>query len=148
MLKRLISFLAQLWRSHFSLAVLFLFRCLKNKYIPILFDADRVHKMLTSAPIKTIAIVGAGFSGCLVAFHLLKTANRPLLIELIDRSHEIGLGVAYSTHDGYGGVAPLAPPSRQNLRRFSPGLVAADPSIDQTLPRLFDPRHRAQNDSG
>ena len=55
--------------------------------------------MLTSAPITTIAIVGAGFSGCLVAVHLLKTANRPLLIELIDRSHEIGLGVAYSTHD-------------------------------------------------
>ena len=55
--------------------------------------------MLTSAPITTIAIVGAGFSGCLVAVHLLKTANRPLLIELIDRSHEIGLGVAYSTDD-------------------------------------------------
>jgi uncharacterized NAD(P)/FAD-binding protein YdhS len=47
--------------------------------------------MLTSDPITTIAIVGAGFSGCLVAVHLLKTANRPLLIELIDRSHEIGL---------------------------------------------------------
>ena len=55
--------------------------------------------MLTSAPITTIAIVGAGFSGCLVAVHLLKTANRPLLIEPIDRSHEIGLGVAYSTYD-------------------------------------------------
>jgi uncharacterized NAD(P)/FAD-binding protein YdhS len=55
--------------------------------------------MLTSAPITTIAIVGAGFSGCLVATHLLKTANRPLLIELIDRSHEIGPGVAYSTDD-------------------------------------------------
>ena len=55
--------------------------------------------MLTSDPITTIAIVGAGFSGCLVATHLLKTANRPLVIELIDRSHEIGPGVAYSTHD-------------------------------------------------
>ncbi len=53
--------------------------------------------MLTSDPRTTIAIVGAGFSGCLVAVHLLKTANRPLLIELIDRSHEIGPGVAYST---------------------------------------------------
>lgn len=46
----------------------------------------------------TIAIVGAGFSGSLVAAHLLKTANRPLLIELIERSHDIGKGVAYSTH--------------------------------------------------
>ncbi|MEG3959601.1 FAD/NAD(P)-binding protein [Microcoleus sp. herbarium2] len=53
--------------------------------------------MLASAPITTIAIVGAGFSGCLVVVHLLKTANRPLPIEPIDRSHEIGPGVAYST---------------------------------------------------
>lgn len=53
--------------------------------------------MLTSDPLTTIAIVGAGFSGCLVATHLLKTADRPMLIELIDRSHDIGKGVAYST---------------------------------------------------
>ena len=46
--------------------------------------------MLTSDPLTTIAIVGAGFSGCLVATHLLKTADRPLRIELIDRSHDIG----------------------------------------------------------
>ncbi|MFN6483293.1 MULTISPECIES: FAD/NAD(P)-binding protein [unclassified Nostoc] len=45
----------------------------------------------------TIALVGAGFSGSLVAAHLLKTANRPLLIKLIERSHDIGKGVAYST---------------------------------------------------
>nr|WP_202895731.1 FAD/NAD(P)-binding protein [Iningainema tapete] len=46
----------------------------------------------------TVAIIGAGFSGSLVAAHLLKTANRPLLIKLIERSHEIGKGVAYSTN--------------------------------------------------
>ena len=46
----------------------------------------------------TVAIVGAGFSGSLVAAHLLKTANRPLLIKLIDRSYDIGKGVAYSTN--------------------------------------------------
>ena len=45
----------------------------------------------------TIAIVGAGFSGSLVAVHLLKTAQRPLLIKLIDRDRDIGKGVAYST---------------------------------------------------
>ncbi|MEH2051951.1 FAD/NAD(P)-binding protein [Nostoc sp.] len=45
----------------------------------------------------TIALIGAGFSGSLVAAHLLKTANRPLLIKLIERSHDIGKGVAYST---------------------------------------------------
>jgi uncharacterized NAD(P)/FAD-binding protein YdhS/glyoxylase-like metal-dependent hydrolase (beta-lactamase superfamily II) len=53
--------------------------------------------MLISDPSTTIAIVGAGFSGSLVAAHLLKTASRPLLIKLIERSHEIGKGVAYST---------------------------------------------------
>ncbi|MGI0495247.1 FAD/NAD(P)-binding protein [Alkalinema pantanalense CENA528] len=53
--------------------------------------------MLTSDSPTTIAIVGAGFSGSLVAAHLLKTANRPLLIKLIERSHEVGKGVAYST---------------------------------------------------
>ena len=42
----------------------------------------------------TIAIVGAGFSGSLVAVHLLKTAQRPLLIKLIDRDRDIGKGVA------------------------------------------------------
>lgn len=56
-------------------------------------------KMLTGLPesTTTIAIVGAGFSGSLVAAHLLKTSNRPLLIKLIECSHDIGKGVAYST---------------------------------------------------
>lgn len=56
--------------------------------------------MLVAPPesTTTIAIVGAGFSGSLVAAHLLKTANRPLLIKLIERSHDIGKGVAYSTN--------------------------------------------------
>jgi uncharacterized NAD(P)/FAD-binding protein YdhS/glyoxylase-like metal-dependent hydrolase (beta-lactamase superfamily II) len=53
--------------------------------------------MLISDVPTTIAIVGAGFSGSLVAAHLLKTARRPLLIKLIERHHDIGKGVAYST---------------------------------------------------
>jgi len=44
-----------------------------------------------------IAIVGAGFSGSLIAAQLLKTATRPLLIKLIERSQEIGQGIAYGT---------------------------------------------------
>jgi len=40
----------------------------------------------------TIAIVGAGFSGSLVATHRLKTANRPWLIKLIERDRDIGKG--------------------------------------------------------
>jgi len=38
------------------------------------------------------ATVGAGFSGSLVATHLLKRANRPLLIKLIERDRDIGKG--------------------------------------------------------
>lgn len=45
----------------------------------------------------TIAIVGSGFSGSLVAAHLLKTATRPLTIKLIERHNDMGKGVAYST---------------------------------------------------
>lgn len=56
-----------------------------------------VSTILTSDAPISIAIVGAGFSGTLVAAHLLKTAKRPLLIKLIERSYEIGKGVAYST---------------------------------------------------
>ncbi|MBW4461153.1 MAG: FAD/NAD(P)-binding protein [Nodosilinea sp. WJT8-NPBG4] len=44
-----------------------------------------------------IVIIGAGFSGSLVAAHLLKTANRPLVIKLVERRPEAGKGVAYST---------------------------------------------------
>lgn len=53
---------------------------------------------ISDAP-ATIAIVGAGFSGSLIAAHLLKTSTRPLVIKLIERSHEIGRGVAYSAHN-------------------------------------------------
>lgn len=53
--------------------------------------------MLFSDSPTTIAIVGAGFSGSLVAAHLLKSANRPLLVKLIERSQNIG-GIAYTTN--------------------------------------------------
>ena len=38
----------------------------------------------------TITIVGAGLSGSLVAVHLLKTAQRPLAIKLVERRPEVG----------------------------------------------------------
>ncbi|WP_339382937.1 FAD/NAD(P)-binding protein [Microcoleus asticus] len=46
---------------------------------------------------RSRATVGAGFSGSLVATHLLKTANRPLLIKPIERDRDLGKGVAHST---------------------------------------------------
>lgn len=52
---------------------------------------------LTAHTPTVIAIVGGGFSGSLVATHLLKTASQPLTIKLIERSDQIGKGIAYST---------------------------------------------------
>ncbi|MBL6749296.1 MAG: FAD-dependent oxidoreductase [Nevskia sp.] len=43
----------------------------------------------------TIVIVGAGFSGCMVAVHLLRQAQQALRVVLIDRDDAPGRGVAY-----------------------------------------------------
>lgn len=56
--------------------------------------------MNTSIPVE-IAIIGAGFSGSLVAANLLKQAQAPLTIHLIDRDpDQFGGGVAYGTAMG------------------------------------------------
>ena len=47
----------------------------------------------------TVAIVGAGLSGTLVAVNLLRYATRPLRIVMIERRGDFGPGVAYSTTD-------------------------------------------------
>jgi uncharacterized NAD(P)/FAD-binding protein YdhS len=44
-----------------------------------------------------IAIVGAGFTGTLLAVHLLREAKTPLTIHLIEQHGWFGRGVAYST---------------------------------------------------
>ena len=43
----------------------------------------------------TIAIIGGGFAGCMVAVHLLRSATAPLRIVLIERHDMPGRGVAY-----------------------------------------------------
>ncbi len=53
-------------------------------------------EVLTPSP-KTIAIIGAGLSGSLVAANLLRLATAPLRIVLIDRRLQVGQGVAYGT---------------------------------------------------
>ena len=49
----------------------------------------------TKTPV--IAIIGAGFSGTLVAVNLLKTATQPITIKLIERREQFAKGIAYST---------------------------------------------------
>lgn len=46
---------------------------------------------------QTIAIIGGGASGTLVAANLLRTATSPLRVVMIDRSPPMGRGVAYGT---------------------------------------------------
>jgi uncharacterized NAD(P)/FAD-binding protein YdhS len=47
---------------------------------------------------QTVAIVGAGFSGTLLALHLLRQPTAPNIV-LLEREHALGRGVAYSTHN-------------------------------------------------
>src|SRR5262245_36293502 len=44
-----------------------------------------------------IVVVGAGFSGTMVAVHLAREAQAPCDIGLLERSGRFGPGVAYST---------------------------------------------------
>jgi uncharacterized NAD(P)/FAD-binding protein YdhS len=44
-----------------------------------------------------IGIIGAGFTGTMLAVHLLRRANTPTTIHLIDRATSFGRGLAYST---------------------------------------------------
>jgi uncharacterized NAD(P)/FAD-binding protein YdhS len=47
--------------------------------------------------VKTIAIIGGGFSGTLTAINLARFSDSPLRIYLINHGHPVGRGVAYST---------------------------------------------------
>lgn len=53
------------------------------------------HPELSQPERCPIAIIGGGFSGILVAIHLLRIATEPLLIKLIESHAELGRGVAY-----------------------------------------------------
>lgn len=47
--------------------------------------------------LPTIAIIGGGASGCLVAAQLLRQATQPVRVRLFERMSEVGRGVAYGT---------------------------------------------------
>jgi uncharacterized NAD(P)/FAD-binding protein YdhS len=53
---------------------------------------------LASSP-PCVAIIGAGFSGSLLALHLLRAGPPDLRISLIERSPGFGRGLAYGTHN-------------------------------------------------
>ncbi len=51
--------------------------------------------MNSRANAPVVAIVGAGFSGTMVAVHLLREARRPLRVLLIERAETAAVGIAY-----------------------------------------------------
>lgn len=55
---------------------------------------------LSGSPVRRIAIVGAGFTGSMLAAHLLRGASGPLVVQLIEARDRLGGGVAYSSPNG------------------------------------------------
>jgi uncharacterized NAD(P)/FAD-binding protein YdhS len=100
-----------------------------------------LHSRLTSIP-PTVAIIGGGFSGTMVAVQLLRQATTPLQIKLIERRSEIGRGAAYSTGcdahllnvpAGKISAFPDQPHHFLDWLRQQPGFAAAAP--DWFVPR-------------
>ena len=82
----------------------------------------------------TIAVVGAGFSGTLVAAHLLREAHRPLRIVLIERRKRAGTGLAYGTTD------------KGHLLNVSAGNMSAFPADPGHLLRWLELNREALQD--
>ncbi|HVJ40049.1 MAG TPA: FAD/NAD(P)-binding protein [Dongiaceae bacterium] len=53
--------------------------------------------MAAQSPGRTIAVIGAGFSGALLTLHLLKRCGPEDRVLLIEKNQHFGLGLAYST---------------------------------------------------
>jgi uncharacterized NAD(P)/FAD-binding protein YdhS len=51
----------------------------------------------TAARETAIAVIGAGFSGTLIALHLLRRCPSNVIVHLIERNSQFGRGLAYST---------------------------------------------------
>lgn len=56
--------------------------------------------MITSAdkPAR-LAIIGGGFTGAAFAIHMLKSASRPVAIDIVEPTPNLGRGAAYGTDD-------------------------------------------------
>lgn len=85
-------------------------------------------------PGPVIAIVGAGFSGTMLASQLLSQAQRPLRLCLIERSGRFGPGVAYGTGDP------------GHLLNVSAGAMSAWPEDPSHLLRWLDLNRSALGD--
>ncbi|MCQ8242140.1 FAD/NAD(P)-binding protein [Rhizosaccharibacter radicis] len=71
------------------------------------------------APVPSVAIVGAGFSGTLLALHLLRRAPPATRVVLVERNTQFGRGPAYST--GNSSHLLNVPAGRMSAFHNSPG---------------------------
>ncbi|MCE5317267.1 MAG: FAD/NAD(P)-binding protein [Parachlamydia sp.] len=91
---------------------------------------------------RTIAIIGAGFCGTLVAVHLLRS-KKPLSLYLIDKSGAFAAGVAYSTRDPHhylnvpAGAMSALPESPHHFCQWLREHDYADWDAARFMPRYF-----------
>jgi uncharacterized NAD(P)/FAD-binding protein YdhS len=74
---------------------------------------------------SVITIIGGGFSGCMVAVHLLKKAVNSRKIILIERQNSWGKGLAYQTK------------SDEHLLNVPAGKISAFADVPQKVTRLL-----------
>lgn len=91
----------------------------------------------------TISIIGGGFSGTIVAAHLLRNATSSLDIKLIERKPAVGKGVAYGTNytshllNVPAGKMTAFPDDPEHFLRW----VKSQPDLAETVePNTFIPR--------
>ncbi|HVJ35741.1 MAG TPA: FAD/NAD(P)-binding protein [Terriglobia bacterium] len=104
--------------------------------------------MAAESPGRTVAIIGAGFSGALLTLHLLKRCGPEDRVLLIEKNPHFGLGLAYSTGNSnhllnvrasnMSAFADRPEHFVQWLRDLPPDL--ADGSQEQPGPNSFVPR--------
>lgn len=104
--------------------------------------------MATSPSVPTVAIIGGGFTGAAVAYHLAKRAASPLQILIFDPRPDIGSGLAYSTVDPShrinvpAGRMTLEPEDERHFVRWleADGEIRGDCSATLTDGRCFPAR--------
>ena len=92
---------------------------------------------------KSVAVIGGGLSGALVAIQLLRRARPPLRISVIEPRAELGKGVAYSTSSPShllnvrAGNMSIFPEEPQDFLEYLGATGSAEPS-----PKAFIERQR------